>query len=148
GDDGDSQRMIKTVHGRGIRFVSELIESAAPPVLAHAPSSASAAVAAVSPEGRIVASGRPSVSVVPLRAAGDADIDRYFAKAVTEEIVTCLARDRVVAVSVAFAPDRPEALGADSRSPSGTVEARYRLEGAVRCSIDRLVLTLRLIDMA
>src|SRR5262245_6521525 len=92
GDDGTAQRFIKTIHGRGYRFVGEA-------KAAHGISTATAAEPEVPVEpdlGAMVQSleriSRPSLAVLPFRlVAGD---ERYaaLASALPDELIADLAR--------------------------------------------------------
>jgi DNA-binding winged helix-turn-helix (wHTH) protein/tetratricopeptide (TPR) repeat protein len=123
GDDGAQQRLIRTVHGRGFCFVGALTARE---------TVTTAEAAATRRDG---ASGRPAVAVLPLRPASGDAADRALADIVSEDIVTCLARDRTIAVSSAVPAADVPAAG-----------ARYVLDGGLRHAGGRLAVTVRLTD--
>jgi DNA-binding winged helix-turn-helix (wHTH) protein/TolB-like protein len=137
GDDGERQHLIKTVHGRGFRFVGRVL-----------PGEGEGLGAATGPVARGLdepGRGRPVVAVLPLRPGGPDDADRYLADAVTDEIIMSLARDRSVAVSTA-------GVTADKAAdrhvwPAGVQTARYVIEGSVRRSSGGMVAAIRLTDV-
>ena len=80
GDNGEQQRLIRTLPRKGLRFVGEVREDAAPvrPV-------ADSATPARPSEG-------PSIAVLPFtNMSGDPEQD-YFADGMVEEIITALSR--------------------------------------------------------
>ncbi len=80
GDNGEQQRLIRTLPRKGLRFVGEVREDAAPvrPV-------ADSATPARPSEG-------PSIAVLPFtNMSGDPEQD-YFADGIAEDITTALAR--------------------------------------------------------
>ncbi len=78
-DDGRNQRLIRTVHGRGFRFVGEVAikEDTPTPTPAAPPPSA----------GLPPLSGKPVIAVLPFDNLS-ADVDEYFADGLTEDIIT------------------------------------------------------------
>jgi TolB-like protein len=95
-----------------------------------------------------VASGRPSVAVLPFdNLSGDASQD-YFAGGITEDIITALSQNRwlsVIARNSTFAlKGRPR----DVRRVAAELGAGYVVEGSVRRAGDRLRIAAQLIDGA
>lgn len=132
GDDGDAQTFVRTVRGRGHRFVAPVrIASAA--AVGPAP--------AAGPAG-----GRPTIAVLPFRGTGSARVLDMLADAIPAEIISSLSRlrwPRVIARASAFrfrgAPLDPAAL----RSVLG---AGYALAGEVGLDGRRLSVGVDLID--
>jgi TolB-like protein len=88
GDDGGAQAVIRTVHGKGFRFVAEVKEtSSAQPV--HALPSES------DPGADLY---RPSVAVLPFRPLGASPEVTILAEAIPHEIIQGLSRMRWLAV--------------------------------------------------
>jgi DNA-binding winged helix-turn-helix (wHTH) protein len=98
GDDGASQRMIATVHGRGFRFarpVEGVASLAAETDHESRPADVLGAIAK-----------RPSVAVLPFTNQNRDPDEDYFADGISEDIITTLSRHRwltVVARNSAFA---------------------------------------------
>jgi TolB-like protein len=137
-DSGEAQRLIKTLRGKGFRFVGAVSEaehsSRATP--------ASPAVPAGSPPPL---GDQPSIAVLPfVNMSGDPAQD-YFADGMTEEIITALARFKslfVIARNSSFAYRGP---AADIKQIARELGVRYVLEGSVRNSGDRVRITGQLI---
>ena len=88
GDDGEQQKWIKTVHGRGVRFVGEVAHDAT----AGAPNPAASDSA-----------GRPAIAILPFETLGSfndsgASDESFFADGVAEEITAALSRMRSLIV--------------------------------------------------
>lgn len=144
GDDGKSQKYIKTLHGHGYRFVAK----------------ARAARTAVSTEGeptridpalvdmvhRLDRISRPSLAVLPFRyIAGD---ERYaaLASALPDELINDLARLRWLLVTARGSSFRLRAPEADFGDIGRLLGVRYCLSGTVEVSGDRLVVLVDLVD--
>jgi TolB-like protein/class 3 adenylate cyclase/Tfp pilus assembly protein PilF len=137
GDDGASQRMIATVHGRGFRFLPE-IRSAAP-----APATAPLTEASGEDPGP---ARRPSVAVLPLVNLNRDPAEDYFADGISEDITTALAKNRwltVVARNPAFAfRNAQESL----RIVGEKLLAEYLVTGSVRKAGSRFRITIQVVD--
>lgn len=141
GDDGKAQRLIRTVRGRGFRFVGRL--AAGTPAPNAALTGGGERSLATSP----AAPDRPVVAVLPFENLS-AEAEAYFADGVSEDIITNLTRFRdlrVIARSASFRfKDRavePVLLGA-------ALEAGYLVQGSVRRAGDRVRISAQLIDAA
>jgi len=86
GDDGKRQALIRTIHGRGFRFVGTLESEDAERVPVSA-----------RPSEDKPAAEKPVVLVLPF-ANMSAETEDYFADGVTEDIITNLARFRDLSV--------------------------------------------------
>lgn len=127
GDDGTQQRRIRTVHGRGVKFVGEgpAAEPAAPPE-----------------------QDWPSIAVLPFaNLSGDPE-QGFFADGVTEDIITDLSRfreQRVVARDSAF---RYREAGGDPQRVGRALGADYIVTGSIRRQGAKLRLTAQLTSVA
>ena len=140
GDSGESQRLIKTLPRKGVRFVGTVREgdSSAGP---EPPS-----VALASPRPALALPDKPSVAVLPFANLSNDPDQEYFADGLTEDIITALSRLRwffVIARNSTFAY-KGKAL--DVRQIASDLGVRYVLEGSVRKAGDRLRVTSQLID--
>ncbi|MBI5069468.1 MAG: winged helix-turn-helix domain-containing protein [Deltaproteobacteria bacterium] len=139
GDDGKAQRLIRTLHGRGLRFVAEARvtgDPAAPRPAAGEPDP---------PLGPADAGARPSIAVLPFRLLGDPGPFAAIAEALPHELITELARLRWLFVtargsSFRLAPD------GDPRETGRLLGVRYCLSGAVELSGARLAVSAELAD--
>ena len=126
GDSGGAQRLIRTIHRRGFRFVGDVIEK-----LAHVTDASSA---------------QPAVAVLPFVNMSDDKEQDYYADGLTEDIITALSRFRSFMV---IAPN--SSLGymgraVDVRQVARELGVRYVLEGSVRRAGERLRITAQLVD--
>ena len=153
GDTGNDQRLIRTVHKRGFRFVGEVADTSGAqalrgddaPVAISYEESAGFAPLAASPRP-LSLPDKPSIAVLPFQnMSGDPD-QEYFADGLTEDIITGLSRQPwffVIARNSSFAY-KGEAV--DVRDVASELGVRYVLEGSVRRSANRVRVTGQLID--
>jgi len=155
GDSGDDQRLIRTLHKRGFRFVGQVDEGGPPPAVPAgddrtAPKPA-AARDATADAGAARAPGlalpdKPSIAVLPFQNMSGDPEQEYFADGLTEDIITGLSQQRwffVIARNSSFAY-KGEAI--DVRKVASQLGVRYVLEGSVRKAADRVRVTGQLID--
>ena len=141
GDDGASQRFIRTVHGKGLRFVAEVRVQRRP--LAEVTSNGSVAGA----EARDAAvDSRPSIAVLPFRPLGDAGEGRGIADGLPHELIAQLARLRWLFVVARASSFRLRADTVDPCEAGQTLGVRYVLSGTVELIGGRLAVTAELVD--
>lgn len=142
GDDGASQRLIRTLPRKGVRFVGEVREEQE--ASSRVGPDLGPGAATVRPEAPTA--GGPLIAVLPFtNMSGDPETD-YFADGMAEEIITALSRCcgiLVVARNSSFTY-RGRAVGV--RQVGRELGVGYVLEGSVRCSEDRLRITAQLIE--
>jgi adenylate cyclase len=128
GDDGEQQKWIRTVHGRGVRFVGEC------------------ATARAMTEAAIDAPSRPAIAVLPFECLSARPEPDYLADGLTEDIITDLSRVSgllVVARNTVYAyRDRP----VDIQKIAERLKVAYVLEGSIRRADGRVRITAQLID--
>ncbi|TVT50793.1 MAG: hypothetical protein FHP94_00305 [Denitromonas halophila] len=131
GDDGDAQRLIRTVRGRGFRFVGALEPAPMP----------AAAPAASSPR-------QTTLALLPFDVfSNDADLD-YLADGLVEDLTTAMARIPallVISRASSFAYKGKQPTAQDVREELGV---DYMVEGSVRRVADQLRIHVQLIDTA
>jgi TolB-like protein/DNA-binding winged helix-turn-helix (wHTH) protein len=166
GDDGNEQKLIKTMHRRGFRFVGEVAE-----IPEEAPALVSALVSAPAPlagleqsvpdmENEIAVSAaealapplpdnpsrKPPVAVLPFFSPGAEQETDYFTNGLTEDVVRLLSRHRWLDVlsrhsAVAFrGPD------VDPREIGAALGIRYLVQGTVLRDHDRARISASLIS--
>lgn len=136
GDDGRAQRLIRTVHGRGFRFVADV--HAAPGI------GTGGAVPFGGTEPASPSAGRPSIAVLPFGRAGDERPYGAVAEALADELITELARLRWLFVVARGSSFRLRHDATDPADVGHLLGVRYVVTGSVETSGRRLVVSVRL----
>lgn len=134
GDDGQTQRYIKTVHRQGFRFVAEARAVREIQALDSV---------AVQPD---VISSRPSIAVLPFRLVGDAGRFAAIADALPDELITELSRLHWLFVTARGSSFRVHASAADMGEIGRLLGVRYCLKGHVEVAGPRLEVNVELVD--
>lgn len=149
GDDGRAQRLIRTLHGQGYRFVGEVREAAAAGdggerilVVAADPALATDAGGTRPP----AATSRPSIAVLPLRPVGDLGKYAPVADALADELIAELSRLRWLFVIARGSSFRLRAIEPDPSEVAARLGARYFLSGSVEVHGRTLAVTVQLTD--
>ena len=87
GDSGKAQQFIKTIHGKGFRFIADVR-------FAHSTSMALPGNGTEKPDVAIEPSQRPSIAVLPFRNTADASSYDTFVGGLAHELITELVRLR------------------------------------------------------
>ena len=141
GDNGEAQRLIKTLLRKGFRFVGEVREQ-------KAGGTAAANVAPASPEPSLPLPDRPSLAVLPfINIGGDPEQD-YFADGIVEEMITALSRMRWLFVIARNSSFTFKGQLVDVKEVGRELGVRYVLQGSVRKAAQRLRITAQLVDAA
>ena len=141
GDDGASQRIISTVHGRGFRFLM-------PAQHADDPAAGTSLGNEQPAEAATPVQARPSVAVLPLTNLNRDPNEDYLADGISEDITTALAKHRwltVIARNPAFA-FRHSTDGI--RTIGQKLHADYLVTGSVRKAGTRFRITVQVVDAA
>ncbi|ASY59302.1 MULTISPECIES: winged helix-turn-helix domain-containing tetratricopeptide repeat protein [Sinorhizobium] len=148
GDNGEEQRLVRTVARKGFRFIGaiETGEAAKPSepdgqsIVGHS------AGEAREPPSKLVLPDKPSITVLPFQnLSGDPEQD-YFADGVVEDIIAALSRIRwlfVIARNSSFAY---KGRTVDVKDVGQELGVRYVLEGSVRKAANKVRITGQLID--
>ena len=129
GDSGGTQRLVRTVRGRGFRFVGEVIE---PPT--H--------------RDRRPAPDGPSIAVLPLaNLSADPTLDSCAA-AITENLTAALSNVPTLSVIAGNATNALEWSRFDAHAAAGSFGVRYLLTGNIQGSARCLRVTANLVDGA
>lgn len=131
GDDGTDQRVVRTVHGRGFRFVAQVDE-----------------VADFAPEERpaVDAPERPSIAVLPLAMIGGIGRHAIVAEALPHEVITELCRLRWLFVVARGSSFRFAAPTPDVRLVGAALGVRYCLSGTLEDSEGWIIISVELAD--
>ena len=140
GDDGKTQRYIKTVHGKGFRFAGDVTielpaNAAAPPAQTLATDT--------SP---VPPPARPSIAIMPFGLLGIAGSYATIADALPHELIAELSRLRWLFVIARGSSFRFRGQAVDATQVGRALGVRYCLSGEVEFSADRLTITVELAD--
>jgi TolB-like protein len=152
GDNGDAQRLIRTHHKRGFRFVGEVVTRASE----EGPDAKDTAAAAEAPVATVLAEaepprsgrGRPSVAVLPFVNVNHDAEDEYFAYGLTEDIIRLLGRNRWLEVLTRHSTVQYRGRDIDPRQIGATLRIRYVVRGSVRRAGARVRISAELVDAA
>jgi len=159
GDDGKTQALVRTLHGRGFRFVGEV---SIVPDSVEAQGAASAALRLSTPSVALDGSAeigshadldlrppsRPSIAVLPLRIVGDPEGREVFADGLAEDLVTRLGCTRSMFVAARGSSFRFKGPDLDQQAVAARLGVRYILSGTVQFAGDRLRISVTLTDSA
>jgi DNA-binding winged helix-turn-helix (wHTH) protein len=146
GDDGRAQRFIRTIHGRGFRFVAEVKEAAAVRRRPHAVDASAERVAA--PPGGVGRDAKPSIAVLPFRLVGAAGPHAAIADALPHEMIAELARLRWLFVVARGSSFRFRSATPAFEDVGKLLGVRYCLWGVMELSGKSLTVTVQLVDTA
>ncbi len=138
GDDGASQHTIRTIHGRGFRFVASIDGAPEGSALQRDQEFGASALAEIA--------SKPSIAVLPLANMVGNPSEDYFADGITEDITTALSKNRwlsVVARNSAFAFRNSED---GNRTIGEKLGADYIVTGSVRKAGARVRVTIQVVD--
>ncbi len=133
GDNGEEQRLIKTLPRRGLRFVAAVREEYGVPEVGPI-------------DLPLGFSDKPSIAVLPFNnLSGDPEQD-YFADGIVEDITTALSRNRSFFVIARNSSFTYKNKSVDTKRVAHELGVRYVLEGSVRKSGGRVRVTGQLIE--
>ncbi|WP_022683464.1 winged helix-turn-helix domain-containing tetratricopeptide repeat protein [Sphingobium bisphenolivorans] len=138
GDNGLQQRLVRTIHGRGFRFVGAVIFPAQP--------SAPAAPSDALKENALA--DRPSIAVLPLRLLGDAGPAAFLADALADELIADLSRLRWLFVIARGSSFRFREGPIDHQHIGQALGVRYCLTGSVALSDEGIFCAIDLVETA
>lgn len=140
GDSGQAQRLIKTVHGKGFRFVGKVKSAHTDPETPDTPETSS--------HNKDTVPSRYSIAVLPFdNMSGDPEQD-YFADGMCEDIITVLAKISGLVVSARNASFAYKGQSINTAKVGQDLGVRYLLEGSVRRSHETVRITAQLIEAA
>lgn len=138
GDDGRTQRFIKTLHRKGFRFVANV-------QVARAGSSLEAA-AARDEAPAATPGARPSIAVLPFRLIGQNVSYATLSDALAHELIADLARLHWLFVTARESSFRLRGAEADPGEIGRLLGVRYYLSGSVEQTGSRLAVMVELTD--
>lgn len=140
GDDGTAQRFIRTIHGKGFRFVGEVA------IVSGTPSVSEATDREPETGARPEQASQPSIAVLPFQLIGDAGRYAPIAEALPHELIAELSRLRWLFVTARGSSFRLRAPHDDVREVGRLLGVHYCLNGTVEVTDRRLVITVELAD--
>lgn len=126
GDDGSAQRLIRTVHRVGFRFVGDV--SAASPARAALITEPAAPAELITPQE---AASRPAIAVLPFRLVGVGGPYATIADALPDELIAQLSRLRWLFVIARGSTFRFNSATSDMAQVRNALNVRYCLSGVV-----------------
>ncbi len=141
GDSGREQQVIRTVHGRGFRFVAP-VET--PEAATAEPRAAPGAVSGNAPGD----DERPSIAVLPFENLSGSPDEEYFADGITDEITLLLSKNRWLQVISRHSSFAFKERALDAREIGETLGARYLIAGSVRRAAPRVRVGAQLVQAA
>ncbi len=136
GDTGKTQSVIRTVHGRGFRFIADATElPAAQPARVAQPAGPDSAELS-----------RPSVAVLPFRPLGATPEAEILAEAIPHEIIQALSRMRWLAVIARGSSFRFRMAEPDLQQVRATLDAGYVLSGTIEIRDGAVIVIFELAD--
>jgi len=139
GDDGEAQRLIKTLPRKGLRFVGVVREEQQPAEVAEADPRPETPAPLPLPD-------KPSIAVLAFtNMNGDPGQD-YFSDGITDDIITELSRFSELFVIARNSSFQYKGRSPDIRQVGRELGVRYVLEGSIRCAGDRIRISAQLID--
>lgn len=134
GDDGVQQRLLRTVHGKGFRFVGSVSYGGDGAYEGQA----------LRPGPEPTTDERPSIAVLPFRVLGEAGPLDFAAEALADELITDLARLRWLLVIARTSTFRFRGQDVDCGEVGAALNVRYCLAGVLRSQGGQVALTLEL----
>ena len=133
GDSGDTQRLIRTLRGRGMRFVGAVEEP-------HIP------VPAGDKETQLVLPDGPSIAVLPFENMSGDPEQMYFADGMVDDILSALSRVRWLFVIARQSSFIYRGRAVDVQQIGRELGVRYVVEGSVRKAGNRVRIVAQLIE--
>jgi TolB-like protein len=133
GDNGERQRLIRTIVRKGIRFVGEVHER-------------QVEVSAEQRGQHPAIPDRPSIAVLPFQSLSGDPEQEYFADGTVEEIITALSRFSSLFVIARNSSFVYKGRAVDVKRVARELGVRYVLEGSVRKAVNQVRITGQLID--
>jgi TolB-like protein len=140
GDTGETQRLIKTLPRKGIRFIGNAREEL------QSPRAPKAARPVTPSKVRLALPDKPSIAVLPFTSLSTDAEQEYFAHGIAEEITTALSRMRWLFVIARNSSFTYKARSVDAKDVGQELGVRYLLQGTVRKAVKRVRITAQLVE--
>lgn len=138
GDSGQSQVIIKTIHGRGYQFIESVsIEEEQPSQNSPAPQSTETVASDIN---------GPLIAVLPFLNRSSDTEQQYFAEGMSEDIITELARFSDIQVVSRYSSFQLDSEAPTLESFCEQQKVSYWVEGSVRKSETSVRISVQLVD--
>ncbi len=148
GDNGDDQKLIRTIARKGLRFIGAVRIKANP---AEPARDSGPPPSAIPEHGRrpvLALPDRPAIAVLPfVNISGDPE-QEYFSDGITEDIITALSKLRWFFVIARNSSFIYKGKAVHLKQVAAELGVGYVIEGSVRRGGDRLRITAQLNDVA
>ncbi len=135
GDNGEDQRLIRTVVRKGVRFVGDVHERQEP-----------TPVAVEQPRQYPALPDKPSIAVLSFQSLSGDPEQEYFADGIVEDIITALCRFSSLFVIARNSSFVYKGRAVDVKQVGRELGVRYVLEGSVRKAGNQVRIACQLID--
>lgn len=143
GDDGDAQKYVRTVRGRGFRFVAPvriLPDSGPEPAPVHV------AIDEAQRPAQTPADAKPSIAILPFAMVGYSETFSAIGDAIPTELISSLSRLRWLRVIARGSSFRFRNRDVDPDAVRGALGVGYCITGAVEIFGTKLAIVVELID--
>jgi adenylate cyclase len=140
GDSGEQQRLIRTIIGKGVRFVGAVREARKPVEIR------STYVEEDRRANDLVPPDKPSVAVLPFTNMSGNPEQEFVADGIAEDIITALSRCPWLLVIARNSSFTYRGRAVDLKQVGHELGARYVLEGSVRSAGNRLRVSTQLVE--
>jgi TolB-like protein len=147
GDSGDTQKLIRTIPRKGLRFIGAVRTKPSALEQAH---ESGALAAPLDEQARAAPSlpDRPAIAVLPfVNLSGDPD-QEYFSDGISEDIITALSKLRWFFVIARNSSFIYKGKAVHLKQVASELGVGYVVEGSVRKAGDRVRITAQLNDVA
>ena len=144
GDSGKTQRFIKTIYGKGFRFVAD-VRARRPPAMALPVDNTRSEIETDLLPGGEQAS-KPSIAVLPFQSLTDESSHEILAEGLSHELIMEIARLRWLFVIARGSSFRFRDSNIDVREVGRVLGIRYCLSGEVEISKGQLAVSAELAD--
>lgn len=136
GDNGAKQRLIKTIHARGFRFVADVQISKA----------RATAAGDANEKSQLPLDGRPSIAIVPFAVLGDPGPFAAIGQALPHELIAELSRIRWLSIIARGSSFQFQPRTGNAQTVARALAVRYCLTGTVEFSGQLLSVMVELTD--
>ncbi len=144
GDSGVDQKLIRTIHRKGFRFVAVANERSSPVASAGTP----ADQIREQPREALPLPDRPAIAVLPFDNMSDDPEQEYFSDGISEDIIAALSKQRWFFVIARNSSFTYKGRSVHMKQVAEELGVRYVVEGSVRKSGDRVRITAQLNDVS